>query len=68
VTCSLQDAPLFRTGIESDARSGLWRPSQVMADKMQAVPRSRVGCVIGLVDDATMVTVNRALAVFLGLA
>lgn len=68
VTSTLQDAPLFRIDIEPDASNGLRQPSQVMADKMQAVPRARVGPVIGRVDDATMLTVNRALAVFLGLA
>ena len=67
VTSTLQDAPLFRIGIKPDASNGLQQPSQVMVDKMQAVPRSRAGPVIGRVDDTTMLTVNRALAVFLGL-
>ena len=54
--------------MQPDASNGLRQPSQVMVDKMQAVPRPRVGPVIGRVDDATMLTVDRALAVFLGLA
>jgi mRNA interferase MazF len=68
VTSNLQAAPLFRIGIEPDASNGLRQPSQVMVDKMQAVPRLRVGPVFGRVDDATMLAVNRALAVFLALA
>ena len=68
VTSSLQDAPFFRIGMQPDASNGLRQPSQVMVDKMQAVPQSRVGLVIGRVDDASMLTVERALAVFLGLA
>lgn len=68
VTSTLQDAPLFRVGIEPDTRNGLRRASQVMVDKMQAVTRTRVGPVIGQVDHTTMLVVNRALAVFLGLA
>ena len=68
MTSTLQAAPLFRIGIEPDARNGLRQPSQVMVDKMQAVPRSRVGPVFGRVDDATMLAVGRALAVFVALA
>ena len=68
VTSTLQAAPLFRIGIEPDARNGLRQPSQVMVDKMQAVPRSRVGPVFGRVDDATMLAVGRAQAVFVALA
>jgi mRNA interferase MazF len=68
VTSTLQAAPLFRIGIEPDASNGLRQPSQVMVDKMQAVPRSRVGAVFGRVDGATMLAVDRALAVFVGLA
>lgn len=68
VTSTLKDAPIFRIGIEPDASNGLRLPSQVMVDTPQAVPQSRVGPLIGRVDDATMLTVNRALAVFLGLA
>jgi mRNA interferase MazF len=42
--------------------------SQIMADKPQTPSRLRIGPVIDRLDDATMVTVNRMLAVFLGLA
>jgi len=37
-------------------------------DKPQTPPRSKVGASFGRLDDATMLAVNRALAVFVGLA
>jgi len=39
-----------------------------MVDKIQAVPRSRVGPVFGRLGDATMLAVDRSLAVFLAVA
>jgi mRNA interferase MazF len=39
-----------------------------MADKPQSVGRDKIGAVIGHLDDTVMLAVNRALAVFLGLA
>ena len=68
VTSTLQAAPLFRIDIEPNASNGLRQRSQVMVDKMQAVARSRVGPVFGRLDDETMLAVNRAMAVFMGLA
>jgi mRNA interferase MazF len=68
VTSDLRDAPLFRVPVEVSDTSGLLRPSQLMVDKIQTVPRDKVGRVIGRLPDETMVSVNRALAVFLGLA
>ena len=68
VTSTLLAAPLVRIDIEPDAGNGLRQLSQVMVDKPQSVPRSRLGPAFGRVDDETMLAVNRALAVFLGLA
>jgi mRNA interferase MazF len=68
ITSTLVDAPLIRIPVTPDNANGLDRPSQVMVDKPQTPPRSRIGKVIGHLDDATLVAVNRALAVFLGLA
>ncbi|MBW8300833.1 MAG: type II toxin-antitoxin system PemK/MazF family toxin, partial [Hydrogenophaga sp.] len=47
---------------------GLTKPSQVMIDKAMSVRRERIGVPIGRLDDETMLTVTRALAVFLGIA
>lgn len=68
ITGTLVDAPLLRVLIEPTARNGLVKPSQVMVDKPQTPPRAKVGQVFGHLDDATMLAVGRALAVFLGLA
>jgi mRNA interferase MazF len=68
VTSGLRDTPLFRIGVLPSAENGLHKPSQVMVDKPQSVPRENVGVVIGHLDDEAMLAVNRALAVFLGFA
>ena len=39
-----------------------------MIDKAATLPVDKLGPSFGTVDDATMVTLNRALALFLGLA
>jgi len=68
VTSELREAPLFRIAVEPTWDNGLRRPSQVMVDKPQSIARERVGKTIGRLDDEKMVSVNRALAVFLGFA
>ncbi|MGA3399334.1 MAG: type II toxin-antitoxin system PemK/MazF family toxin [Acetobacteraceae bacterium] len=65
ITSHLVEAPLLR--IDVGAECGVERPSQIQIDKPQTPRRERIGEVIGRADDATMVAVNRALAVFLGL-
>jgi mRNA interferase MazF len=68
VTSDLRPTPLFRIGVSPDSSNGLHKPSQVMVDKAQTVSREKLGEPFGRLDDATMVEVNRALAVFIGLA
>lgn len=68
VTSELRDTPLFRIALEPDVDNGLRQASQVMVDKAQTIARERVGEIFGRVDDETLVAVNRAVAVFLGLA
>ncbi len=68
ITGTLIDAPLLRVPIDPTGQNGLAKRSQIMVDKPQTPASGRLGSVIGHLDDATMVTVNRALAVFLGLA
>ncbi len=68
ITSTLIDAPLLRILIEPNERNGLIKPSQVMVDKPQTPARGRLGLSFGHLDDMTMVAVNRALALFLGLA
>lgn len=68
VTSELRDAPLFRILVQPSAANALNKPSQVMVDKPQSIARDKVGQVIGRLDDETMVAVNRALAIFIGVA
>lgn len=68
ITSMLLDAPLTRIMVQPNDRNGLTRPSQIMIDKPQTSARSKIGPVFGELDDLAMVAVNRALALFLGLA
>jgi mRNA interferase MazF len=68
VTSTLVTAPLLRITVQPDARNGLQKPSQVMADKAITVKRDKLGQVFGRIDADTMVEVERCLAVFLGIA
>lgn len=68
VTSELRDAPIFRITVDPSSENGLRRVSQVQVDKVLTVARERVGATIGRLDDATMLKVNRSLAVFIGIA
>lgn len=68
ITSELQDLPLFRLRVEPSITNGLSRASDIMIDTPQSVTRDTVRQVIGRADDATLVGVNRLLAVFLGIA
>ena len=68
ITSELQPLPIFRITVDPSPENGLRRISQVQMDKVVTVMRERVGGVIGSLDDATMLKVNRALAVFVGIA
>ncbi len=68
VTGELRDTPLFRISVQPSASNGLSKHSQVMVDKPQSVAREKVGTVMGRLDDETMMAVNRALAIFIGVA
>jgi len=68
VTGTAVDAPLFRIPLEPTADNGLKKPSQVMVDKIISVRADRIGKTIGRVGDDTMISIGRALAVWLGIA
>ena len=68
VTSTLLEAPLLRITVDPSPENGLQRISQVQVDKITTVKRQRVGGVIGRLDDATLLKVNRSLAVFIGIA
>jgi mRNA interferase MazF len=62
------DAPLFRILVEPNERNGLHLPCRLMVDKITTVPKSKIGTLLGRLDDENVLKLNRALAVFLGLA
>ena len=68
VTSELRDTPLFRITIEPSAENGLKVPSQIMVDKPQSVPVEKIGPAFGQVEQGILIDINRALAVFLGIA
>ena len=68
ITSDLHDIPLFRITIKPDAASGLVKTSQVMVDKPQSIARDKIGKTFGSLGDDTMLAVNRALMLFLGIA
>ncbi|MGH8454775.1 MAG: type II toxin-antitoxin system PemK/MazF family toxin [Nevskiales bacterium] len=68
VTGTIADAPLFRITLDPSRQNGLKKVSQIMVDKAISVRLERVEGVIGRLNDDVMIRVNRALAVWLGIA
>jgi mRNA interferase MazF len=67
LTSALVDAPLLRLAVEPSARNGLVRRSQIMVDKIVSARRDKIGSGIGVLEDATMVALSRALAFVMGI-
>lgn len=68
ITSTLVDAPLLRLTVEPAVDNGLRTTSQVMLDKPMTVKVDKIGPAFGSLDDVTMISVSRSLALFLGLA
>jgi mRNA interferase MazF len=68
ITREIREAPIIRVLVEPTARNGLRHRSQIMVDKIQSIHHKRFGGRIGRLEDAAMLQVDRALALFLGLA
>ena len=68
LTSAALDIPLIRVPIEPSETNGLRRRSYVMIDQTFSARAHRFGTVFGHLDDADMLAVNRALALFLGIA
>lgn len=67
ITTEFVEAPLFRVALAPGARSGLKKPSQIMADKIVSIPREFISSIIGHADDTTLDQVGVALRRWLGL-
>jgi mRNA interferase MazF len=61
------DADQFRLQVAPSPRNGLRELSQIAIDKITVVPVAKIGDVIGKADDALLLRVNRALALFLSI-
>lgn len=61
------DADQFRLDVAPSLQNGLREPSQIAIDKITVVPNAKIGNVIGMADDALLLRVNRALALFLSI-
>lgn len=68
VTSTMVNAPLIRLTVEPSPENGLRAISQIMIDKVMTVRTDKIGRAFGQLDDTTMLEVNRALALFLGVA
>lgn len=68
VSSEIVNAPLFRINVEPSPDNELQKSCQIQVDKPMTLKREKIGAVIGRIDDATMLQVNRALAVWMGLA
>lgn len=68
VTGERRAAPLFRIDVAPSGANGLRKPSQIMVDKAQTIPREKLGEPFGRLEGEAMLAVTRALALFLGIA
>jgi len=62
------EAPLIRLQIDPNDRNGLLVQSYLMVDKITTVSKTKMGALIGDLNDEDLLRLNRALLVFLGLA
>lgn len=68
ITSLVQDNMLSRPALVPSADNGLRGPSQVMADKIIAVPRDKLGMRIGALSGADMARAEQAMLLVLGFA
>jgi mRNA interferase MazF len=61
------DADQFRLEVEPSERNGLREVSQIAIDKITVIAVAKIGSVIGEADDALLLRINRALALFLSI-
>ncbi|WP_421831880.1 type II toxin-antitoxin system PemK/MazF family toxin [Limnobacter sp.] len=68
VTGTLVSAPLLRVTVHPTSENGLQKVSQIMIDKAITVKQEKVGPAFGRLDANGLIEIERALAVFLGIA
>ena len=68
LSSDVQDNFYLRPSIEPSDTNGLRVRSQIMTDKLLALPRRRIRRVVGSIDQETSDRLDRALLIVLGLA
>jgi len=62
------EAPLFRLAVRPSQGNGLRAACRLMVDKITTVPKSKLGTLLGRLDEEDILRLNQAALVFLGLA
>ena len=65
-TTDRRDFPLYRLPVEPSPTNGLRDPSDVVADKIIAVPRHKLGRVIGALDAEALATLTTMMTALIG--
>jgi mRNA interferase MazF len=68
MTSALAETPIYRLDVRPRPANGLKAPTQVMVEKILAVPREKCGRKIGRLDEAALIALNHMLAVVIGIA
>ena len=68
LTSTLLDAPLVRIPVIPNARNGLKKASQLMADKLFSVPTTSIGELVGVLEPDRLRALDLALRAWLDLA
>ncbi len=68
MTSAIFDAPIYRLRIEATPQTGLKVMSDVMVEKILAIPREKCGPRIGRLVESKLIALNHMLAVVIGIA
>ncbi len=68
LTSAVFDAPIYRLRIEATPQTGLKVISDVMVEKILAIPREKCGPRIGRLDESKLIALNHMLSVVIGIA
>ena len=68
LTTDPTSAPMFRLPIPFNTRTGLRAPCRLMVDKLTAVPRKRLGALVGTLSPDELKALNRAIFIFPGVS
>lgn len=67
-TTNRRDLPLYRLPVDPSPRNGLRYPSDIMADKLMAVTRNKVGTVVGSLEPEQLAKLTLMLTSLIGAA